>query len=286
MVIERLLGQRGDAREILRLPGDGYVDISDAEWGELEILRDLTFHRVVLAQQEIAVNFVDCLFRESRFRGLHSTGHFWGAGNRWERCDLSGINLADVISPANVFEQCAFEDVSLVGYKPAKTVFRRCRFSRLRLEGFRVVDNATLKGDPDLERRGARVAFVQCEFDQPYFSKCFFEGVAFDGCQVSGAVVEACDFRGVITDQPWWKADERSGDPFIAFLQELIDVTAERLGKESASYDALDGYRRDYVSGRTTSRDYSAVLYGGQVPDRELDLLEEIFDDIEGRYPF
>jgi uncharacterized protein YjbI with pentapeptide repeats len=289
MVIQKLRGQRGDVRKILGAQGDPneYINISDDQWGgELAILQDLTFHRVELSQQEITVNFVRCLFRESRFQRLHSSSHFWGAENRWERCELSGVNLTDVISPANVFEECRFEDVSLVDYRPAQTLFRGCHFGRLRLEGFRVVQNAAVKGDSDLERHGVQTAFVQCEFDQPFFSKCFFAGVAFESCNVTGATVDSCDFRGAISDQPWWRANEDGGDPFVAFLQEVVGIAGERLGRRSASFIALDRYLRDYESGRTKSRDYSAVLYGGSVPDRELDLLEDVLDDVEKRYPF
>lgn len=284
MIIAALSGQHGDASRLLRLqPGQGgFVDLSADRWEQTEILNGLQFKRIRLVGKHVGVNFVDCLFDACRFERLQSEGHFWAAGNTWQGCHFVGVELRDVVSPGNLFEDCSFDSVSLVGYRPSRTVFRRCRFRDLRIEGMRAVA-PTAEGSRALKEMSGYLAFLDCEFERSRFLKCFFAQVEFRGNRFVDTSVTACSFQGVVWDKPWAGEDS---EPFLTFLQEVLAYAEARFGRASGSYRALDRYLNDYRSGRTKSRDYSAVLYEGGIPDRELEELEDALDELESRYPF
>lgn len=287
-MIAALRGQRGDANKLLGAESgrDGYVDISSDRWDQaLEVLSGLRFSRIRLSDKQVAVNFVDCFFEASRFERVRSEGHFWAAGNTWRACDFIDVGLRDVISPGNVFEDCFFDTVSLMAYKPSRTVFRRCRFRNLRVEGLRAVRSARAESQYGPKDLKGDVAFVDCEFERPHFLKCFFADVEFRGCRVVDPDITGSSFDGVIWDEPWARTNA-GGDPFLVFLEEVLEYARKRFGAESRSCQALGEYTKDYKAGVTKTHDYSAVLYKGGIPDEELDELEEALDEIESRYPF
>jgi hypothetical protein len=72
----------------------------------------------------------------------------------------------------------------------------------------------------------------------------------------------------------------------MAFLDAAITGIRTKLGSESESVKALESYKASYESKQTNSKDYSAVLYGGKVSDRELDVVEKILDKVSTSFPF
>jgi hypothetical protein len=72
----------------------------------------------------------------------------------------------------------------------------------------------------------------------------------------------------------------------MAFLDAAISGIRTKLGSECESVRALETYKASYAAKQTSSKDYSAVLYGGKVPDRELDVVEKILDKVSTSFPF
>ena len=72
----------------------------------------------------------------------------------------------------------------------------------------------------------------------------------------------------------------------MSYLDQVLAEMALQLGSNSSAVKALTHYRMEYVAGDNKSKDYSACLYGGEVPDRELDAAEDIFDRLGARFGF
>lgn len=285
-MIEALRGKRGDVREILgRVPSDeDLLDLSQEKWdGVPEVLNHLTFSRVRLADSHINVDFADCVFENSRFERVTSEGHFWSRGTRWRGCDFVGVAISLGICPGNVFDHCLFDAVALTAFRPASVTFRACHFRNLAVDGMRAVLPAGL-ASTDSEGHLGNVVFVDCVFERPRFRNCEFAGIQFLRCRVIDPDVEASNFDGVMWDHPWHTVDA-GREPFLAFLEELLAFARDHFGTTSKSYLSLSAYADAYRTGKAPSRDYSAVLYSGDVPDAELDVLEDAIDSISVRYP-
>lgn len=288
MNIYDLVDRAGDANTILELaPGpDGLADISAADWGgALVVLRGLTFRKVKLEGRGVRPNFVECHVEGSTFRRLTSHGHFWGAGNIWRNCTFDRVTMENVMSPQTRFENCRFAHLDLTQYRPCETIFSGCEFTGLRVLGMRAVDASGFSGFPEIAELGASLIFDDCTLEAPSFRNCYFNAVAFRRCRIRGPVAQACVFSGIASDDVWWPP-EAEGDPFLAFLDEVLDAMRTALGEGSASHKALLAYTDDFSSGRTQSDDYSACLYDGTVPGEELDIISDVIDKIEARYPW
>jgi len=258
--------------------------LRDPEWSAmLVVLSDLEFNRVELSDTRIDVNVVRSQFRDSEFSQITSRAHFWGAANTWSGCRFKEVRLEDAICPQNRFEHCSFEGFEFIGSNAYETVFSHCTFKNVRFEGFSAKKSTSRKLVRELADTGASVLFVDCSFDDATFYKCRFANVAFVNTAVSRHSVKASDFSGAIGRPQWWKDDE-TGDPFVAFLDEVLEMIRRRLGAQSVSFGRLQSYRQDYIDGRTTSKDYSKPLYEPGVPNSELDVIEDALEPIERKF--
>ena len=288
MIIKKLIENKGDVRNIIKINPDdeGFIDISDDDWEKsIDVIESITFNKIKIKNQIISPNFIRCSFYDSKFVELKSDGHFWASSNRWEFCEFKKVELCNVISSLNYFENCSFEDCSLTKYHPYQTLFKKCRFRNFCIEGMkaRTIVNKS-KRLLELESAKGTLLFLDCIFISPKFFNCFFEGVEFKNCKFENPKVEACSFEGTYSDDIWWQ--EQEIDPFVKFIMEILKFIEKKFGKESASFKTFYNYYIDYTTGRTKSRDYSECLYNGNVPENELDEIENELDKIELRFPF
>lgn len=254
----------------------GVVDVSGFGWGDvLAILADLTFSSMRWSNLELRVDFTRCQFTDCLFEGVWSEGHMWAASNRWERVRFHSTQIRSAVCPLNRFEYCTFEDFKLTGTNAYRTVFRDCTFLDAEITGFRALagggDELAWLEDFDQQKT---VVFVRCTFARTRFVRSSFRGVAFEGCSFDHVSVEDCDFRGAIGDLAWIPEGSGVGDPFLAFLGEVLSLIERKLGSRSRAYGVFGEYERRYAGGLTRDKDYSACLYEGGLPDRELDAIE------------
>lgn len=286
MSLYDLEDRSGDIVELMAISrgSDGVADLASLDWPEaLTVLRDLTFSRVRLEDVEVRPNLVECVIEDSTFSRLRSRAHFWGAEDRWSRCRFTDVELQDVISPQSRFEDCVFQNVSLVNYHPCETVFSRCTFIDTRFFGMKVEAATGLAKHAELDQ-GVSTVFSECSLSHCLFENCYFDGVEFRASAFVDVTAENCDFTGVITDKRWW-GNSMEGDPFIAFLDEVLVMIKTRLGEKSIALKVMQAYVDDFRSGQTSSKDYSACLFDGRVPYSDLRKIEGALDEIEAKYP-
>lgn len=286
-MIEQLVNTTGIARELLGIPGRLPIDLSSDDWGRLfVVIRGIRFDLATIKKTKFAVNFVECNFEECNFDEIVTDGHFSGAGNEWINCRYKKMKLSDLIAPQSRFLHCTFDEVKIDGFLVCQTVFRDCTFRNVSIRGLatRRVGNRKLQL-PETIAKGATALFQNCRFEQSDFTACKFNDVCFDGCTVVESRFQNCSFDEVISSDSWLQ-DFRSSDPFTAFLDAAISEIRKKLGNECESVKALEIYRASYASKQTNSRDYSAVLYGGKIPDSELDVVDKILDRVERSFPF
>jgi uncharacterized protein YjbI with pentapeptide repeats len=287
MPLSDLAARRGDVLSILSLqPGaDGLADLSHLDWAKaIVVLRGLTFRKVKLENTEVRPNLVECRIEDSLFAELSSCGHFWGAGNHWARCRFSKVSLKEAISPQCIFEDCRFENVAISNYRPCETVFSRCIFEGVSVFGMKATPPSGMASFNELGQAGSSVVFVACKLRGSTFENCYFDRVGFKGSEFSSIQVRNCDFTGIVSDSRWWEGG-RVGDPFLAFLDDVLTLIRAQLGEQSAAVEVMREYRDLYASGRTTSRDYSACLFDGRVCYQDLRKIEDGLHQIETRYP-
>lgn len=85
MVIEKLLGKRGDAENLLheQRENDGFLDLSDDNWDRAQVvLQGLSFTKAKLENKDVRANFVSCAFHQSLFNRITSDAHYWAAENQ------------------------------------------------------------------------------------------------------------------------------------------------------------------------------------------------------------
>jgi uncharacterized protein YjbI with pentapeptide repeats len=284
-ILNKLIGQRGDALSILGLKGhDAPVDLSNDRWdSRLEVLKNLEFEKVRLARKEIVINFVECEFRESEFVSLRSKNHLWGASNLWLHCVFDSVNLVGAISPMNTFAECRFVASQFVRYRPYQTLFARCQFEESDIVGMKaeLVLNST-KLNRNLAGNAATVVFKECTFKKVSFRECYFAGVAFEDCQFENTDAQNCDFSGVVAEDRWWQ--NQKSEPFTVFLVSILELIGKKCGTASAAYSEFENYLLDYKTGKA-SNDFSACLYSGRVPNTELDKIEEEVRELMERSP-
>lgn len=287
MIFETLVGREGDVRALLGLDDKlGSVDLSGIDWASRPVtLKKLVFRDVFFADLTMGVDFDSCVFESCHFLKVKSESHLWGVDNRWVECKFSEIQLRDVASPGNRFEGCEFDELSLVNYQVATTVFERCRFSESLVSGLRGLLGA---GEGSLrhyeEKEAPSADFRHCEFENVVFRESYFENVSFGECRFQRTVAIDCDFSGVSSDVLWWAAQE--ADPFASFLVRLLAAVESELGPSCAATVALRRYVDAFVSGVTVSRDFSACLYKGNIPDHELDIVEDVVAKLIRTHPF
>lgn len=283
MIIQELASGPFNVESVLAVyrGADGFADLSGANWrGSLVVIKGLEFNRIRLEDCEIKPNFVECTFSDSHFIRVFTDNHFWGSNCRWSQCTFLECELKNLRSPGFVFENCVFERTRIDDYRAYETVFKSCTFLECEFRLVRAVTGTWSTGrkssDPNLE-------FEACSFQGASFVNCNFNQVAFRNCSFDQPRMKDCSFTGVQADSRWWP-QEANVDLFVAFLDELIPILAKRIGTQSRSVGILNSFRESYVSGTNSSRDYSAGLYGGSVPDDELDIVEEILDDVAPRF--
>jgi len=287
VIIDRLLSKTGDAHMLLGMTkSHELLDISHDAWeNRLAVLQGLQFRQVRLAGKEVKVNFVSCSFEASEFQNVQSTGHFWAGQNRWQNCRFESVQLAEAISPMNSFRSCRFIEMFITNYKPYQTLFVGCQFDGGVISGLRaqLAFNQTLR-NPDLKNSEATVVFRNCAFSGTAFEESFFAGIEFDACLFTNVQAQGCDFSGVISDQKWWP--DQVSDPFTIFLTRLLDLIRVRCGSKSSAFAVFENYVREYKTGSTQSKDFSACLYTEKVPNSELDRIESELPKLMARFPF
>ncbi|MCE9555174.1 MAG: hypothetical protein K8T91_17635 [Planctomycetes bacterium] len=287
VMIDRLLNTSGKVRQLLGMPEDsGILDLSDFDWkGQFEVVRGVKFDRTRLASVTISTNFVECTFENCEFSKIRSHGHFSAAGNTWQRCRFNKLTLIDLIAPQSRFIDCEFRDVSIRGFHPCQTLFDQCHFANFSVGGLRcqIVGNKSMQL-PEIVRTGASTLFRTCRFDSGAFTGCYFADICFENCAVADTRFIDCDFRGTVGSDMWWRQIP-SGDPFHAFLRVVLQGIEKRLGRSSRAFVAFSAYAADYQQQKTQSRDFSACLYDGSVPNNELDAIESIIDDAVEAFP-
>lgn len=280
-----LQNRTGDAVELMALTraGDGVADLGCLDWqGALIVLRGLAFKKVRLVDVEVRPNFVECVIEDSDFSRLRSYAHFWGAEDHWARCRFTDIELQDVISPQSRFEDCVFKGVRLANYRPCETVFSRCTFIHTTFVGMKTRTATGLVRHPELQK-GVSTVFANCSLSCCVFQNCYFDKTEFRESRFIDVKTENCDFAGITADHRWWP-EGTEGDPFVAFLDEVLEMIRTRLSGQSKAYRAMRKYAENFRSGQTSSRDYSACLFDGQVPYRDLRKIEDGLDEIEAKY--
>lgn len=283
-MIEQLMTSSDDAARWLgSIRGaDGVADLSSLEWASsLVVIQRIRLEKVRLCDVEILPNLVKSQISDSEFNKVSSDSHFWGAENRWRNCTFNVCELKNVISPRNLFEGCYFENCVIVGYRGFETLFHRCEFVNCELRN--VSAEAPQGGDwltPEMAAVGSSLQFMECAFERSIFTHCRFRDVAFRECTFSDVGVESCSFEDVNSDVEWW-GEVGDADLFVAFLDEAIRQISEQLGATSKAACKLTQYRDEYASSATANKDYSACLYSGDVPDSELDRVEQILDELE-----
>jgi uncharacterized protein YjbI with pentapeptide repeats len=288
VTVDNLSGRSGDVRTLLGRAEPGILDLSNlAEWGRREVFDGLHFTRISLAKVEIALDCVNCSFTESSFVDIRATRCFWAANDIWKACRFQRVNFKEMISPMNTFRDCRFEELKLVNYKPYQTLFENCTFSESKIEGMRARtifnrSNVNLQLHPADPAKS--VVFRRCTFENTKFNKSYFNGVAFEGCRFHSTTADQCDFTGVQSDVTWW--DTQKGDPFTAFLTEALEFIGTRCGRNSRAYEVFERYVIEYGTGKTTSQDFSACLYSNNVPDDQLERIEQKLPELLAKFPF
>jgi uncharacterized protein YjbI with pentapeptide repeats len=286
-MIDLLTRNRGNIRTILGVDGEELLDISHADWANrFEVIRGLELNRVRLADTKVAVNFVECSFDLCEFSHIETQSHFFGAGNIWRGCKFDNLDFVDIISPQSRFIDCEFRDSRIRGFRLCQTLFDSCQFFKCKIGGIasRSVGNPSMQL-PEVSKLGANALFQSCGFSGIAFEGCRLDKVGFADCQIADNEFTNCDFSEAIGDDTWMKQLPK-GDPFLAFLDALLEGIEKQLGSDSAAMRELSSYSDSYRSGKTTSKDYSACLYSGRVPDQELDDLQKTLDQTEAAFPF
>lgn len=286
-MIEQLIRSPDDAARWLDgiRGADGVADLSSLQWeSSLVVIQRVSLEKVRVCDVDILPDIVTSQITESEFNHISSDAHFWGADNRWNNCTVNACELKNMISPKNLFEGCRFENCSITGYRPYMTLFRRCKFVNC---AFRNVTAVPVRRrdwpTAEMATVGSSLQFTDCTFEGSTFRHCRFRDVAFRRCIFANVCVDSCSLEGVNSDVEWWGEVEET-DLFLAFLDEAIRQISEQLGSNSVAVCALRRYRNEYAGGATTSKDYSACLYSGDVPDSELDRIEELLDELELQY--
>ena len=281
---DTLVGRWGTADELLPYgrDGEGVLDLGAVDWQRDVVVSKVKFTRARLQRARVDVNFVDCTFEKCEFDSVQATGRFWGAGDRWDDCSFTDVKLRDVISPGNAFSHCSFTRVELVEYAAHETTFDNCMFEDVLFESFRA-PKATASGKPFAKVPENSVTFRRCTFLRPVFRLCSFKHVAFEDCVVRTPVVDRSDFTGAIGNPPWWSA-QPPADLFMTFLDEFLARIEKRVGAGSAAYTNFSSYVDRYKSGATTSKDFSESLFRPDVPDREIDEIEEDMDELTRKF--
>lgn len=282
--LEKLLGQSGNVHELLGLSrsSDGYFDLSKANWNSRIVLSGLSFERVRLVSKVIGVNIVNSKFQNCHFENIESDNSFWGASNEWTGCVLKQVSMYQAICPQNRFDSCRFESMNLVGSSAYETIFTNCVFEDLQLEGFQA-ERSRQNSKPFADIPDASLTFVGCQFLRPSFRGCRFANIEFSKCAVTEAKVLGSDVAAAKADTAWWRPDD-SSDPFIVVLDEILAMLEGALGVQSKAHLQFAGYRDAYLSGANRSQDFSACLYSKDVPDCEIESVEDSLRDISSRY--
>ncbi|MGC3969728.1 MAG: hypothetical protein QM775_21070 [Pirellulales bacterium] len=264
---------------------DGYADISNSDWEtSLAVIDGVELDRVRLTGRTIFPNVVNSKIIESEFSTVTTDGHFWGGGNMWQRSSFSASLLRSVISPQNLFVDCIFKDVVFDGYVACETLFESCQFLNCKFESLRTKPKRNNRwAISQMAGLGSSLQFVSCEFDRSEFHHCVFSDSAFKSSKLVGITASECDFTNINSDCKWW-SDSAQGDVFVSYLNEVLAEITLQLGPNSSAAKALSTYKVGYVQGDNKSKDYSACLYDGNVPDRELEVVEDIFDQLGPRY--
>ena len=289
-MISKLVNNSGDVRALLGAPSDSRVplDLSKMDWTARLLLNGLNFRNIVISGQNVNVNFVNCTFEGTCFKDVRAgDARFWGNKNVWRNCILTNVMLPQQICPYNDFTDCSFEGVNLVGWSAYKTKFVHCRFQDFHVEGFHA-DADRFENQPlaDVSNPPPTLRFVDCKFLRPKFFKCRFSNVAFENCTVDTPDISFCDFTNArAVPKPWWESYQ-SSDPFVAFLYEVLDAMESKFGKSSEIFRKFEGYKNRYLSGETTSQDYSACLFESDVPEKQRLALEGDLSRLERKYAF
>ena len=286
-IIEALSSGPEDARRWLTAnrANDGYADISQSAWdSSLAVIHGVGLDKVRLAGRTISPNFVNCVWRDSEFLDLTTDGHFWGAGNEWHNCSFTTSVLCLVISPQNLFAGCTFNDVVFEGYVACETLFESCRFMNCKFESLRTIPKRRSRWAVGrMASLGSSLQFVGCEFHHPEFRYCVFADSVFSKSRFVDPMATECDFTYINSDHKWWP-DSTQCDVFVSHLDHVITEIIAQLGNDSPAAKSLLRYRNEYVCGHTFSKDYSACLYDGTVPDPDLDVVEGIIDQVGPRF--
>ena len=96
------------------------------------------------------------------------------------------------------------------------------------------------------------------------------------------AHIENCSFDGARAAPQWWSSSD-SSDRFLGWLRQVVAAVVKELGQDSKAAQSLERYLNDFETSRTKDKDFSACLYDGTVPNEELDRIEPILNDLEGR---
>lgn len=286
-MIERLLNNSGNFREILDLPSSNSIDLSSTCWNEhFVVVRGIQFDHMTISKTGFATNFVECRFDDCTFEEIVSDGHFSGAGNEWSDCRFKKCKFTDLIAPQSRFRNCVFDEIEIAGLRLCQTAFIDCAFLAVSVRGL-----ATRKtGDRSRQliettSKGATALFQNCNFENSNFTACKFNEVCFEKCEVTETQFNNCSFDDVISRDQWLNQIQ-NGDPFIAFLAAAISEIRGELGDKCKSIQALRQFQESYEAKQTTCKDYSAVLYDGSVSDQELDVVEKILHKISHSFPF
>lgn len=286
-MLDILASEQDEAREWLssHRGADGYADISDGAWdSSLAVINGIRFDRARLEGRAIYPNFVNSTFTDCVFRRLVTDAHFWGAGNRWTGCVFAESSLRSIISPQNVFNSCTFEEVSFDGYLAHETLFESCRFVRCKVVSLRAKTHRRPHwAISEMATLGSSLQFINCKFPYTKFRHCCFGDVAFRNCDFENSVASECDFTGVNSDGRWWR-ESAQADVFVSFLDQAIGEIIARVGPDASAARKLSEYRQGYAEGNINSKDYTACLYNGSVPNKELDVVEQILDQLGPRF--
>jgi uncharacterized protein YjbI with pentapeptide repeats len=286
VIVDRLIGARGDARHILGIPSTEGLEWSESrELERLEVIRGVHFDGFTVSHAEVGLNFVECGFNQCNFSDLKTDGHLWGAEDKWNDCVFERCELRAMIAPANSFKKCRFEGVSVVNFKAHQTLFDGCLFLSSAVAGLKalLIRNSQLLNREFGESKG-QILFRDCRFQDVSFRQCYFEGAVFQRCIFINTDANGCSFERVVSDVVWWGTQKV--DPFTVFLGKALELIRAKCGRESTVYREFENYMIDYGSGKTMSKDFSACLYNNRVPFTETQKVIEELRKLVATFPF
>lgn len=125
------------------------------------------------------------------------------------------------------------------------------------------------------------LGFIGCRFERCSFENSIVRQILFAECEMIDNTANTCDFTGIRAEPAWWAASAQCNMEH-AYLHALIETATAACGPESIVVGKLLAARTDMRAGKEA--DFSAAMYGEDVPGAELDKLERVTPKLDPRF--